>query len=83
MYKIRLSNKVLKFLDTLSKNDFLKIDSMILTLKENPRPIGVKKLVGIEGYRVRVGNFRILYTIEDEVKIVSIFKIAPRKDAYK
>ena len=60
MYKIRLSNKVLKFLDTLSKNDFLKIDSMILTLKENPRPIGVKKLVGIEGYRVRVGNFRIL-----------------------
>lgn len=80
MYKIRLSNKVLKYLETIPKNDFLKIDAVILSLKNNPRPIGIKKLVDIEGYRIRVGNYRILFTIDDDIKIVSIYKIAPRKD---
>jgi mRNA interferase RelE/StbE len=83
MYKIRLSNKVVKYLELLPKKDFLKIDTAILSLKINPRPIGIKKLVDIDGYRIRVGNYRILFTIDDDIKIVSIYKVAPRKDAYR
>ncbi|MFY8162577.1 MAG: type II toxin-antitoxin system RelE family toxin [Candidatus Kapaibacteriota bacterium] len=49
----------------------------------NPRPIGIKKLVDIDGYSIRVGNYRILFTIDDDIKIVSIYKVAPHKDAYR
>jgi mRNA interferase RelE/StbE len=52
-------------------------------LKENPRPVGCKKLTNEEGYRIRVGNYRILYTINDANKLVDVFKISHRKDSYR
>jgi mRNA interferase RelE/StbE len=53
-------------------------------LAEDPRPDGVKKLKGEDNaYRIRVGDYRIIYTIEDVIKIVEIQRIRHRKDAYK
>jgi mRNA interferase RelE/StbE len=52
-------------------------------LKENPRPVGCKKLTNQEGYRIRIGNYRILYTIEDENKIVMIYRVGHRRDVYR
>jgi mRNA interferase RelE/StbE len=51
-----------------------------MMLKVNPRPVGCKKLTNEEGYRIRVGNYRILYTIDDTNSSVNIYKIAHRKD---
>ncbi|MCD6118450.1 type II toxin-antitoxin system RelE/ParE family toxin [bacterium] len=54
-------------------------------LARNPRPASVKKLAGDEqsGYRIRVGDVRVLYTIDDKERIVRIFDIEPRDKAYR
>lgn len=53
-------------------------------LAENPRPEGCRKLVGSDSsYRIRVGDYRVLYLIEDTVCIVEVERVRHRKDAYK
>ena len=54
-----------------------------MKLKENPRPFGAIKLKGWNLYRIRVGDYRILYTINDKDKIIEIIAIGHRKDIYK
>jgi len=54
------------------------------TLRDNPRPHGVKKLVGEDNlYRIREGDYRIIYTIEDKKLIVLVVKIGDRKEIYR
>lgn len=56
----------------------------IKTLQHDPRPSGVKKLAGEEDlYRIREGNYRIIYTIQDKELIVLILKIGDRKEVYR
>ena len=57
------------------------IDEAILTLSQNPRPHGCKKLTDKEGYRIRVGNYRILYTVDDKAKAVVVYRIKIRGEA--
>lgn len=83
MYRIIYSTKVKKELDSLENIYYLKIREKILQLEENPRPIGSIKLTTDEGYRVRIGNFRILYEIDDNNKIVKLMKVGHRKQVYK
>jgi mRNA interferase RelE/StbE len=54
-------------------------------LANNPRPIGVKKLKDSSEdlYRIRVGDYRVIYTINDGIRIVNILRIGHRKDIYK
>lgn len=54
----------------------------IRSLAENPRPPGCKKLQGRVGYRIRVGMYRIVYLIDDEVRVVSIEAVGHRRDVY-
>ena len=51
-------------------------------MEENPFTGDCKKLSGAEGYRIRVGNFRIIYTVSHEEKAICVFEIRDRKDAY-
>ncbi len=55
----------------------------LISLKENPRPEGVKKLRGREGYRIRVGDYRILYLVDDRERIIEVFSVAHRKEVYR
>ena len=82
-YTVNLKRSSEKELDDLPKKIQDRITKKIISLKENPRPIGIKKLQGREGYRIRVGNYRILYTIDDFLKIVEILSILLREDAYR
>ena len=52
-------------------------------LAANPRPAGVEKLSGIDRYRIRQGDYRMVYAIDDEQKVVDIVRIAHRKDVYR
>lgn len=52
-------------------------------LKRNPRPDGCKKLRGVDGCRIRVHHFRILYTVEDREVRVRVFRVADRKEVYR
>ena len=75
---------VLKILRKLPKNLLKQIQAKIDNLAKEPRPDGCKKLAGHENlYRVRVGDWRILYSIEDEKLIILILVIAPRGSAYR
>ena len=66
------------------KKDRQRIVFRIQSLGENPRPIGCEKLSGqLDRYRVREGNYRILYTIDDEKLLVDIVKVGHRKEVYR
>lgn len=61
-----------------------RIDQVISVLTENPRPFGYKKLSGHEElYRLRVGDWRIVYAIKDDELIILVIKIAPRCRVYQ
>ena len=79
MYEIVLHPRAEKELDKVPSKDFLKIDRTILELKDNPRPHGVKKL-DAELHRIRVGDWRIIYSIFDHEKRVVILRVARRNE---
>ena len=84
MYQIIIHKQALKELVQLPKKDNQKIRLAIDKLAENPRPVGCKKLKGEHEYiwRIRVGDYRILYSIDEGVKIVEVGKVGHRKDIY-
>jgi mRNA interferase RelE/StbE len=82
-YKVVFKQSVAKDLRTISNKDVKKILTRITNLSTDPRPPGSKKLTGEEKYRIRQGNYRILYTIEDEIVTVTIIKVGLRRDAYQ
>jgi len=85
MYSISIKPSALKELSRLPKAIVKKTEKAIDALAKEPRPVGVKKLKGIEEdlYRIRVGDYRIIYSIEDEIKIIDILKIGHRKEIYR
>lgn len=84
MYRISIAKQALKELERLPKKDTQQISKAIDDLSIHPRPVGCKKLKGESEYmwRIRVGNYRVIYTIDDQVKIVDVRKIGHRKDIY-
>ena len=80
IYRLELSPHARKSLNRIPNKDFLKIDPVILNLKNNPRPHGVKKLKG-SLHRVRVGDWRIIYLLSDEDRLVSILDVARRSES--
>ena len=74
-----------KDLERIKPPDLRKIVRVIDALAANPRPQGVQKLKGVSEnfYRVRIGDYRIIYTISDEVRIVNIRWVGHRKDIYR
>lgn len=60
-----------------------RIQEVILSLEEDPRPFGAKKLRETEYYRVRSGDFRIVYSIDDKSRLVKILSIGHRKEVYR
>lgn len=84
MYQIIFKKSAQKELTDISKPYNQNIVNAIDKLAVNPRPDGVKKLKGEENaYRIRIGDYRVIYTIEDVIKIIEIERIRHRKDAYK
>ena len=78
-YKVYFKPSVWKDLDEVPKADRRRILKKIEGLREDPRPMGSKKLSGSERYRVRQGNYRIIYSIEDDLLIVVIVKVGHRR----
>ena len=82
-YIIVLSKKAQKQLDKLSNNIAKPIFEAIMALEKSPRPSGFKKLKGRPGYRIRVGNYRIIYEVIDHELIIDIITLGHRKDIYE
>lgn len=83
-YKIEISSTAEKTLKKIPKADLKKIVEAIQILGINPFPEGCRKLSGEEGtYRVRQGNYRIIYEVERKKLIILVLKVGHRKDVYK
>lgn len=84
MYKIILTKAVEKQLKKIPKKDQLKITDKLQSLSSNSKPSEVKPLKGklAPYYRIRSGDYRVIYAIEDDKLVVLIIKIAHRKDVY-
>ena len=82
-YSLIVRKSVCKDLKGISKDDVRRILACIAALADDPRPPGSKKLSGQERYRLRQGDYRILYEIEDDKLIVCVVKVRHRRDVYR
>lgn len=82
-YSIFLKESVRKDLESIPKNDLQRILSRISTLADDPRPVGCEKLSGQEKYRLRQGDYRIVYSIQDTELTVWVVKVGHRRKVYR
>jgi mRNA interferase RelE/StbE len=84
MYKVTIAESAKKEMQKIPMDYYKSIVKHIFALKENPRPFGYIKLTGFKNsYRIRVGVYRILYTIEDNLLVVTVIKVEHRSKAYQ
>ena len=81
-YRIELRPAAVRALRGIQVQDRARIQGAIALLGENPRPPGAKSLQGRGALRVRVGDYRIIYTIHDDVLLVVVITLGHRKDVY-
>jgi mRNA interferase RelE/StbE len=82
-YKVYIKRSAGKELGRIREKDRKKVIEKIRSLSFEPRPVGVKKLSGEEKYRLRQGDYRILYKIEAEIVTVTVVRIAHRREVYR
>ena len=83
MYNVLLTKTARKQLEKLPNQVAEKLLEVIEMLADDPRPVGCKKLRGREGFRVRQGDYRIIYDIFENVLVVEVIAIGHRKDIYE
>ncbi|MFH0774713.1 MAG: type II toxin-antitoxin system RelE/ParE family toxin [bacterium] len=82
-YEITLASSAEKEINSLPKNIQKKVEEVIDSLKENSRPHRAIKLKGKEGvYRIRIGDYRVIYTINDKKRLIDISYVRHRSKAY-
>jgi mRNA interferase RelE/StbE len=81
-YVVVVTDKVRKIVLKLPTSIAHRIENSLLQLEGNPRPAGCKKLKGRKGYRIRVGDYRIIYEIEDKILRVIVIDVGHRKEIY-
>ena len=83
MYQLVYDQRIEKDLRVIPKPQRQLILQRVELLSAAPRRPQVEKLTGIDGYRLRVGVYRVLFTIDDALKLVTIYRIRHRKEAYR
>jgi len=84
MYRIEFSSRAAREFRKLTPDIQRRLDPALQALAQNPRPPGCKKLSGEESvWRIRVGNYRVVYYIQDKQLLVLVLKIGDRKEIYR
>ncbi len=82
-YSVVLTRSAAKELEDVPRKDRRRLVARIAALADEPRPVGAEKLSGAERYRVRQGDYRILYEIEDAVLVVTVVRVGHRREVYR
>jgi mRNA interferase RelE/StbE len=82
VYKVELRRRVQDKLYSLPESDREMVIDALLSLEENPSTRGMEKIRGKELWRVRKGDYRVVYDVDDDAKIVAVVRIGHRKDVY-
>ena len=81
-YQVRILRRAQKALADLPTGDYERVRDAVAALGSNPRPIGCKKLVGRDGWRIREGDYRVIYAVDDGTQEVQVLDIGNRRDIY-
>ena len=83
-YSLQITHSAQMELDTLDDSLFARVDRKILALADDPRPPGCKKLKGYkDSWRIRIGDWRVVYIVDDAAKFVRITRVAHRREVYE
>jgi mRNA interferase RelE/StbE len=82
-YLVTLKRSAEKELGRLPGEIHDRVIERLIALQSNPRPTGARKLRGREGYRIRIGDYRVLYIINDSERQVEVYSVAHRRDVYR
>ena len=82
VYRLYIERAVFKQLKNIPQRDYQKLMDAIAELAINPRPFGHIKLKNRAAYRIRQGNYRIIYEINDNILLVTVVEAGDRKDIY-
>ena len=82
-YTVEIKRSAEREMDRLPAEMHRRISGKILALGDNPHPLGSRKLRGGEAYRLRVGDYRVLYTIDDQARRIFIYAVAHRREVYR
>ncbi len=82
-YAVSIRSSAEKDLADIPAEQYQRVRDALLDLAMNPRPHGCKKLTGREGWRIRVGDYRVIYLVDDTNQKVTIIYIGNRRDIYR
>jgi len=83
VYKVELRRRVRQSLDKLPEKDHRVVITVLESLEQEPRPRGVEKIRGTELWRIRKGDYRAIYYINDREQIITVVRIGHRRDVYR
>lgn len=82
-YQIEAQPSLVRQMRGIPSQDQARLNEKIKALATDPRPVGVEKLSGVEGWRIRIGDYRIVYWIDDAAHVVTITRIGQRGSVYR
>jgi mRNA interferase RelE/StbE len=82
-YTVQILRRAQRALAALPERDFERVRDAIFALADDPRPPGCAKLTGREAWRIRVGQYRVIYEIDDAIRIVTVLDVGHRRDVYR
>ena len=82
-YDVRIKRSAQREMDALPVRAFDRLAKAIVDLEACPRPRGCKKLRGVENYRLRVGDYWVLYSVDDSRRVVEVVAVGHRRDVYR
>ena len=83
MYQLSLAREAGKDMERLRGDLWRRLRDALLALGENPRPHGCVKLKDRDGYRIRVGDYRVIYAVDDDRRLVDVNAVRHRSKAYE
>lgn len=83
MYRVELRRRAQRALDKLPENDFQAVIEAITELGNTPRPRGTEKVKATGLWRVRQGDYRIIYAIDDNQQLVTVVRVGHRREIYR
>jgi len=82
-YRLMILRRAQKELGQLPHEAYEQVRDAIMALGEDPRPRLCRKLTGREGWRIRVGRYRVIYEVDDSQQVVTVLHVGHRQDVYR
>lgn len=84
MYEVQLERAAERDLRRLSQESYWRVIPHVSSLAENPRPVGCRKITRSKNdWRIRIGDYRVVYEIDDEAKVVRVMRVRHRREVYR